>query len=30
MYPKYTVEKDPLGNMPPRIVFPPEPGMYRM
>lgn len=30
MYPKYTVDKDPLGNAPPRILFPPEPGMYRM
>ncbi|MBL7951673.1 MAG: hypothetical protein JNM62_08130 [Flavobacteriales bacterium] len=29
MYPDYTKEKDPLG-MQPRIVFPPEPGMYRM
>ncbi len=30
MYPKYTEEKDPLGQMPPRIVFPPEPGMSMM
>lgn len=30
LFPKYTEEKDPLGNMRPRIVFPPEPGMYRM
>lgn len=30
MYPNYEKEKDPLGNMQPRIVFPPEPGMYRM
>lgn len=30
MYPNYTKEKDPLGNRPPRIVFPSEPGMYRM
>lgn len=30
MYPKYKEEKDPLGQMPPRIVFPPEPGMSMM
>lgn len=30
MYPNYQKEKDPLENMRPRIVFPPEPGMYRM
>lgn len=30
MYSKYTEEKDPLGQMPPRIVFPPEPGMSMM
>jgi hypothetical protein len=27
VFPKYTVEKDPLGQRPPRIVFPPESGM---
>lgn len=30
MYPKYRSEKDPLGNMPARVVFPPEPGMHMM
>lgn len=30
LYPKYQEEKDPLGRMPSRIVFPPEPGMSMM
>ena len=30
LYPKYTVVKDPLGRMPDRFVFPPEPGMMMM
>jgi hypothetical protein len=30
LFPKYEVVKDPVKGVPPRIVFPPEPGMMAM